>query len=152
MATLSPKMVTTLAGERNKIGILMYLITIDDPCSVLSDSLVKSALKLNSKKYRGVKYHTVAQNINGLIPPGSAGINHSKCAESSFWLIRARPLLLIGPRDRYFDGWCRCVAYCHNRKMSMGVPPYPTIVRKIRAWNAMTGETAAGQVCGICSS
>jgi hypothetical protein len=38
------------------------------------DSLVKSALKL--KKYRGVKYHTVAENISGLIPPGSTGINH----------------------------------------------------------------------------
>jgi hypothetical protein len=38
------------------------------------DSLVKSALKL--KKYRGVKYKTVAQRITGLIPPGSTGINH----------------------------------------------------------------------------
>jgi len=38
------------------------------------DALVKSALKL--KKYRGVKYNTVAQNIPGLIPPGSSGINH----------------------------------------------------------------------------
>jgi len=38
------------------------------------DKLVKSALKL--KKYRGVKYQTVAQNITGLIPPGSTGINH----------------------------------------------------------------------------
>jgi hypothetical protein len=49
---------------------------------VLSDALVKSALKL--KKYRGVKYHTVAQNIPGLIPPGSTGINHGKCTELSF--------------------------------------------------------------------
>jgi hypothetical protein len=29
MATLSPKMVTTLAGERNYSGIFMYLATID---------------------------------------------------------------------------------------------------------------------------
>jgi hypothetical protein len=49
---------------------------------VLSDALVKSALKL--KKYKGVKYHTVAQNIPGLIPPGSTGINHGKCTELSF--------------------------------------------------------------------
>ena len=48
---------------------------------MLSDALVKSALKL--KKYRGVKYHTVAQNISGLIPPGSTGVNHGKCTESS---------------------------------------------------------------------
>jgi hypothetical protein len=38
------------------------------------DALVKSALKLS--KYRGVKYHTVAQNISGLIPAGSTGVNH----------------------------------------------------------------------------
>jgi hypothetical protein len=38
------------------------------------DALVKSALKLS--KYRGVKYHTVAQNISGLIPAGSKGVNH----------------------------------------------------------------------------
>jgi hypothetical protein len=38
------------------------------------DSLVKSALKL--KKYRGVKYNTVARNITGLLPPGSTGVNH----------------------------------------------------------------------------
>jgi hypothetical protein len=49
---------------------------------VLSDALVKSALKL--KKYKGVKYHTVAQNIPGLIPPGSTGINHGKCTELTF--------------------------------------------------------------------
>jgi hypothetical protein len=50
---------------------------------VLSDALVKSALKL--KKYRGVKYHTVAQNIPGLISPGSTGINHGKWTELSFF-------------------------------------------------------------------
>ncbi len=49
---------------------------------MLSDDLVKSALKL--KKYRGIKYHTVAQKISGLIPPGSTGVNHGKCTESSF--------------------------------------------------------------------
>jgi len=38
------------------------------------DDLVKSALEL--KKYHGVKYHTVAENISGLIPPGSTGVNH----------------------------------------------------------------------------
>lgn len=38
------------------------------------DSLVKSALNL--KKYRGVKYHAVAENISGLIPPGHSGVNH----------------------------------------------------------------------------
>jgi len=38
------------------------------------DALVKSALKL--KKYKGVKFSTVARNITGLIAPGSNGINH----------------------------------------------------------------------------
>ena len=45
---------------------------------MLSDALVKSALKL--KKYKGVKYHAVAQNISGLLAPGSAGVNHGKCS------------------------------------------------------------------------
>ena len=49
---------------------------------MFSDALVKSALKL--KKYQGVKYNTVAQNISGLIPPGSTGINHGKCIELGF--------------------------------------------------------------------
>ena len=50
---------------------------------MLSDSLVKSALGLK-KKYKGVLYHTVAEKITGLIPPGSAGINHGEWTESSF--------------------------------------------------------------------
>ncbi|KAN0124287.1 hypothetical protein V8E52_001936 [Russula decolorans] len=43
------------------------------------DKFVKSALKL--KKYRGVKYSTVARNITGLIPPGSTGVNHEITAK-----------------------------------------------------------------------
>jgi hypothetical protein len=43
---------------------------------MFSDKLVKSALKL--KKYQGIKYNTVARNITGLIPSGSAGINHGE--------------------------------------------------------------------------
>jgi len=57
---------------------------------VLSDSFVKSALKL--KKYRGVKYQTVAQNITGLIPPGSTGINHGEWTKLNF----TASLLFIG--------------------------------------------------------
>jgi len=57
---------------------------------VLSDSFVKSALKL--KKYRGVKYQTVAQNITGLIPPGSTGINHGEWTNLNF----TASLLFIG--------------------------------------------------------
>jgi hypothetical protein len=49
---------------------------------VLSDSLVKNALAL--KKYKGVKYNTVAQRITGLIPPGSDGINHRAWTKLSF--------------------------------------------------------------------
>ena len=80
MDTLSPKMVTTLAGEQNKkmVSSCAYLTRL----TTLSDDLVKSALKL--KKYKGVKYHTVAENISGLIPPGSTGVNHGKCIELSF--------------------------------------------------------------------
>jgi hypothetical protein len=91
-------MVTTLVGERKKKDVIMYL-TIDDVVLLSSDALVKSALKL--KKYRGVKYHTVAQNIPGLIPPGSTGVNHGKCNELSF--NPARHFLFIGPCDRYSD-------------------------------------------------
>ncbi|KAH9987857.1 hypothetical protein BJV77DRAFT_1023918 [Russula vinacea] len=39
------------------------------------DELVNSAVAL--KKYKGVKYNTVAQRITGLIPPGAGGINHN---------------------------------------------------------------------------
>ena len=46
---------------------------------MLRDALVKSALKL--KKYRGVKYNTVARNITGLISPGSDGVNHREWTE-----------------------------------------------------------------------
>ena len=44
---------------------------------LFSDAFVNSALKL--KKYKGVTYSVVAQNITGLIAPGSSGINHGKC-------------------------------------------------------------------------
>ena len=46
---------------------------------MLRDALVKSALKL--KKYKGVKFSTVARNITGLIAPGSNGINHGEWSE-----------------------------------------------------------------------
>jgi len=38
------------------------------------DKFVCAALGL--KKYRGVKYHTVAENITGLLPSGCKGVNH----------------------------------------------------------------------------
>ncbi|KAH9024513.1 hypothetical protein EDB85DRAFT_2150473 [Lactarius pseudohatsudake] len=38
------------------------------------DKFVKGALGV--KRYQGVKYQTVAQNVTGLLPPGSSGINH----------------------------------------------------------------------------
>lgn len=38
------------------------------------DNFVKGALGV--KRYQGVKYQTVAQNVTGLLPPGSSGINH----------------------------------------------------------------------------
>ncbi|KAI9449627.1 hypothetical protein BJY52DRAFT_228009 [Lactarius psammicola] len=38
------------------------------------DKFVKGALGV--KRYQGVKYQTVAQNITGLLPAGSTGINH----------------------------------------------------------------------------
>ncbi|KAH9991649.1 hypothetical protein BJV74DRAFT_413426 [Russula compacta] len=45
-----------------------------DGYDVGRESLVKSALRL--KKYKGVKYHVTLENITGLIPPGSNGVNH----------------------------------------------------------------------------
>ncbi|KAH8979925.1 hypothetical protein EDB86DRAFT_596917 [Lactarius hatsudake] len=38
------------------------------------DKFVSGALGV--KRYQGVKYQTVAQNVTGLLPPGSTGINH----------------------------------------------------------------------------
>ncbi|KAH9049244.1 hypothetical protein EDB83DRAFT_1404655 [Lactarius deliciosus] len=38
------------------------------------DNFVKGALGV--RRYQGVKYQTVAQNVTGLLPPGSTGINH----------------------------------------------------------------------------
>jgi hypothetical protein len=38
------------------------------------DSLVQGALAVTT--YQGVKYQTVAQDITGLLPPGSNGVNH----------------------------------------------------------------------------
>jgi hypothetical protein len=60
---------------------------------MFSDKLVKSALKL--KKYQGIKYNTVARNIEGLIPPGSTGINHSEWTEQ-------------------FISWFICVPFVHR--------------------------------------
>jgi hypothetical protein len=48
---------------------------------VFSDDLVKSALEL--KEYQGIKYNTVAQNITGLISPGSSGVNHGEYIKDS---------------------------------------------------------------------
>jgi hypothetical protein len=44
---------------------------------VLSDVFVKSAVGLK-KKYKGVKFNTVAERITGLIPAGSVGVNHGE--------------------------------------------------------------------------
>jgi len=57
---------------------------------VLSDSFVESAVKL--KEYRGAHYEIVAQNITGLIPPGSTGINHGEWTKLNF----TASLLFIG--------------------------------------------------------
>jgi len=38
------------------------------------DEFVAGALAVT--RYEGVNYQTVAQNITGLLPPGSAGVNH----------------------------------------------------------------------------
>jgi hypothetical protein len=54
----------------------MFFTGSDAAIFVLSDDLVKSAVGL--KKYKGVKYSTVAQTLSGLLPAGSAGINHSE--------------------------------------------------------------------------
>jgi hypothetical protein len=39
-----------------------------------SDRFVSGALGV--KTYKGIKYNTVAQNLTGLLPPGSTGVNH----------------------------------------------------------------------------
>ena len=41
-----------------------------------SDEFVEGALKVTS--YKGLTYTTVAENITGLLAPGSAGINHGE--------------------------------------------------------------------------
>ncbi|KAI0288279.1 hypothetical protein BC826DRAFT_916029 [Russula brevipes] len=38
------------------------------------DNFVKGAVGL--KKYKGIKYNTVVQNVTGLVPSGSSGVNH----------------------------------------------------------------------------
>jgi hypothetical protein len=43
---------------------------------VPSDNFVKGAVGL--KKYKGIKYNTVVQNVTGLVPSGSSGVNHSE--------------------------------------------------------------------------
>jgi len=48
-----------------------------------SESLVKSAVGL--KEHEGVKYQTTVQNITGLIPPGSDGVNHGELSKSYFY-------------------------------------------------------------------
>lgn len=56
---------------------------------------MKSALRL--KKYKGVNYHVTAQNITGLIPPGSNGVNHGKwfevCIIFAYWDMQASRLM-----------------------------------------------------------
>ena len=39
-----------------------------------SDQFVSGALGV--KTYQGITFHTVAENITGLLPAGSAGVNH----------------------------------------------------------------------------
>jgi len=48
-----------------------------------SESLVKSAVGL--KEYEGVKYQTTVQNITGLMPPGSDGVNHGELSKLYFY-------------------------------------------------------------------
>ncbi|KAI9449626.1 hypothetical protein BJY52DRAFT_227983 [Lactarius psammicola] len=45
-----------------------------DGYNIGRDKFVQGALGVSL--YKGVNYQTVAQNITGLLPPGSAGINH----------------------------------------------------------------------------
>jgi len=49
------------------------------------DDLVKGAVGL--KKYKGVKYSTVAQTLSGLLPAGSAGINHNIAIDGNIVLL-----------------------------------------------------------------
>ena len=62
---------------------IMYLTRLTTLFSVLSDSFVKSAVGLK-KKYKGVKFNSVAERITGLIPAGSNGVNHGEWTELSF--------------------------------------------------------------------
>lgn len=41
-----------------------------------SDEFVEGALKVTS--YKGLTYTTIAENITGLLAPGSVGINHGE--------------------------------------------------------------------------
>jgi hypothetical protein len=91
---------------------------------VLSDELVTSAVAL--KKYRGVKYHTTAQNITGLIPPGAGGINHSAWTKLCLILVTCAHWA----HNRYLDRWGRCAPYRQNREMRY-LGPFWVFVRAL---------------------
>jgi hypothetical protein len=44
-----------------------------------SDELVSTATTPGGVSYGGISYATTAQDITGLLPPGSAGVNHGEC-------------------------------------------------------------------------
>lgn len=64
-------MATILDGRRH----LHSSILVADPARLRSDQFVTAALGTTSNN--GVTYTTTAQNITGLMPAGSAGVNHS---------------------------------------------------------------------------
>ena len=76
-----------------------------------SDKLVAAAVGMTS--YNGVNYQTVAETITGLLPPGSAGINHGEWREHTrHHLSMRRYYSPACVRDR--NRRCRDTPYCHN--------------------------------------
>ena len=66
-----------LDGE--SILVIFFILELIMIVHFNRNSLVNAAIVSSGTSFNGVNYKTTAQNITGLIAPGSDGVNHGAC-------------------------------------------------------------------------
>ena len=98
----------------------MFLVNITNSkinFNLNRNSLVNAAIVSSGTSFNGVNYKPTAQNITGLIAPGSDGVNHGACCFLCFiYLTDILCIIMIRNRSRWNCHFVDCYDSVNNGK------------------------------------